>query len=228
MMSLFLVYALRDPRDGTIRYIGQSTRGIQRARASSRAHVADGPRKAEWIRSLNEAGGSPEVVVLQECVDRKELDRVERRWIQHYRALCVGLTNMADGGPGIPGVRRSVETRAKQSAAARARGISSEQRARMNAARRGKPLSAAHRDKIRAANLGRKMLPEVVEKSAAKRRGRKMSDAVREKNRQAHLGQVVTDEHRAKISRALKGRAKSHEWRTRMSALRLQRFRAIG
>lgn len=78
------IYGLVDPRDGVVRYIGQSNhiprRKWQHLREAQRAFPRSGSRKSEWLRELLDAGYEPEIVIL-ETVPDGEANEAERRWI---------------------------------------------------------------------------------------------------------------------------------------------------
>lgn len=116
-----IIYGLVDPRDGSVRYIGQSIHGQKRAARHWRDAVNGVERnkhKASWILGLAADGLKYEVVVLQHVSVRTELDSAERYWIMHGRSCGWRLTNLCDGG----GTKDpSPETRAKIGAASRSR-----------------------------------------------------------------------------------------------------------
>jgi hypothetical protein len=89
-----------------------------------------------WIRA--HGIDNVQLTVLQECDSRDELLAAEMTWICHYRSRSRDLLNRTDGGDGVTGwspsdvtrariaasltgIRRSPETRARVSRAARAR-----------------------------------------------------------------------------------------------------------
>lgn len=218
----YLVYALHDPRDWSVRYIGKSTSSLQRPRAHVTRSAFERTHKARWIQSILREGLEPGVSILQRCERAADLSEAERHWIAHYRSNGTRLTNATDGGNGCLGRVSSPETRAKKRAKMLGFRHSDETKRRISLSKAGRQLSEEHKAKLSAAFTGRKMSPEAIAKSAEKRRGRKMSVAYCERNRQAQLANpyVRTAEHRRKLSRAGKGVRKSPEWRARMSAIR--------
>lgn len=97
LMAQFLVYGLRDPRTGEIRYIGKSSNGLVRPRQhASAARKGERGHKANWIRLLQEHGLSYEIVVLEET-SKESLNERETWWISQYRGSS-RLTNISDGG----------------------------------------------------------------------------------------------------------------------------------
>ena len=78
-MNKFIIYGLRDPRTGEIRYVGKSSYGINRAYQHSRPGDLDKDPtyKGKWLRKLRKLGLRAEAVVLQ-CCEQHELDNAER------------------------------------------------------------------------------------------------------------------------------------------------------
>ena len=100
------IYALRDPRDDTMRYIGKARDVARRygehCRLSNnlctRRHVCN------WLRGLLNAGFLPQLQVLEQAQDWTE---AEPRWIAAMRAAGQPLTNLADGGVGNGHMQRA-------------------------------------------------------------------------------------------------------------------------
>lgn len=104
------IYALSDPRDGKIYYVGATTQPAARLSQLICHRTRRAPVFA-WIRSLIEVGMRPLLAVV-ERVTAAEWEEVERRWIQHYRDAGTPLTNLARGGRGTLGVPISSSLRA--------------------------------------------------------------------------------------------------------------------
>lgn len=220
--GLLFVYALVDPESKEIRYVGKTSVGIARPNAHNRNARLEWTYKARWILGLHARGLKPLVSTLEMCRNGADLIAAERRWIADLRARGCRLTNLTDGGDGLPGYRQSAETIERRIGPLRGRKMPEDQRVRLSEAKKGTKASPETRAKLSAAGIGRRMSPEAIAKSADKRRGRKMSPEVVEKNRVAHLGQTCTEEHRRNLSAACKGIPKSLEWRARMSEIRLR------
>jgi len=103
------VYALQDPRDGRVRYVGcvVSTPRYLKSRIHNHLSEARGrsrSAKSMWLRDLLAADGLPTVLIL-ETVDPDEASARERYWIATYRAnVGDALTNVQGGG--LPARRR--------------------------------------------------------------------------------------------------------------------------
>ena len=92
------IYALHDPRDGTVHYIGKSNS----PRSRLMQHLEDktcNTKKVAWIDELAAAGLRPSLEILDE-VERKEWPQAERDWIAFAFAEGWPLTNISPGGCG--------------------------------------------------------------------------------------------------------------------------------
>lgn len=76
------IYGLVDPRDETIRYVGQTVKPIEARLAGHLA--APAPRVKAWIEELAVDGSLPRIVAIRETVPAAELDRVEREEIRAH------------------------------------------------------------------------------------------------------------------------------------------------
>jgi len=86
------VYALKDPRDGAVRYVGATYNPKQRLQG----HLSDrtGPPKCAWIADLQDRGLAPEMCVLESGnTDPREQAACEQRWIDRFRPSG-GLLNV--------------------------------------------------------------------------------------------------------------------------------------
>src|SRR6266568_2201171 len=113
-MKRLLVYALVDPRDLTVRYVGKSTVGLARPqnhRQECKLSRDPNTHKVNWIRLLVRVGLTYDVVVLDECDSPAELSATERFYISFFRAMGCDLLNRTDGGDGLCGLKHSEETR---------------------------------------------------------------------------------------------------------------------
>lgn len=100
--STVYVYALVDPRDGEVRYIGRTSNVERRLwQHVSPSMLAKHSPRAKWIRSLLAEGKQPEMRVI-EATTRDRGDAQEAHWMRHFEARGAKLTNVGPGGP--PGV----------------------------------------------------------------------------------------------------------------------------
>lgn len=136
------IYALVCPLSDTVRYVGKSIhpekRYYQHLWDKSKSH------KTNWIKSLAESGLTPKLLILEEVMGSNWVE-AEQRWIQHYKALGIKLTNLTEGGEGAPGVEVGEETREK-----------------LRQLHRGKPKSPEHVKKVSEAQKGKKLSEEHI------------------------------------------------------------------
>lgn len=88
----FLIYALKDPRDGHVKYVGRSVRGLQRPRQ----HWLTA--SMGWIAELKAAGTDMIIDVLEVCSNRTSLEWAETKWIAEAIRLGWPITNQKRGG----------------------------------------------------------------------------------------------------------------------------------
>lgn len=91
---IWSVYALVDPRNGAVRYVGLSSD----ARRRLQQHVKDGYSKSKfaWIKELSAANLQPTLVRLEVFVAlHVEARQTERAWIERLRRLGHPLLNVA-------------------------------------------------------------------------------------------------------------------------------------
>lgn len=179
-----IIYALVDPRDGVVRYVGKSTKGLWPRVWTHRCDQTNTKRGA-WIRKLRSLGMIFTPVILETEPD--DIDEAERFWIAVYRqASGDKLTNMTDGGDGGS--------------------MSDEARAKVAASLRGRPKSAAHRLSIRLSRVGLKLSPQHKRKIGASLQGRSKTTEHRLNLSVSQRGRAFTPEHRARLSAAAQRR----------------------
>lgn len=121
-----VVYGLFDPRDGSIFYVGVTTKRLCNRLAS---HVNDSRHlkmvgdRYERIRSIELAGMRTEIAEL-ETVSSIDWPEAEQFWIENMRSLGFVLTNKSIGGPGALGTRQSAATKLARQVAAIGRDMS--------------------------------------------------------------------------------------------------------
>lgn len=82
-MSEYVVYALTDPRDEKVRYVGISNNVIRRYREHTR--VIDGTTpKGQWLQELYFQGLEPGLTILAIAENEKEARQKEVHLITHY------------------------------------------------------------------------------------------------------------------------------------------------
>lgn len=89
------IYGLVDPRNNTIRYIGQAI-DYNRRFSQHLSDSADTP-KVKWISELKDSGLKPSIIILGEC-DESESHYLENWWILLGRRQGWMLTNGTNPG----------------------------------------------------------------------------------------------------------------------------------
>ncbi len=115
MQPTTFIYALCEPGTRTIRYIGKAdcpTRRLLHHWAQSRKTKT---YLGSWIRSLT---SRPALIILAE-VPVSCWAKEECRYIRAGKSLGLRLVNLSEGGDGASGVKRSLETLERMSAAQR-------------------------------------------------------------------------------------------------------------
>jgi len=149
-MKSFLIYALKEPDTGEIRYFGKTCRPVEDRFVR---HLSAKPNwyVSRWIQKLKSVGLVPGHEVLMTGLTNEEACEEEIALIAWGRKSGLSLTNLTDGGEGRLGFVVSQETREKIR-----RGLL------------GRTHSLETRQKIREANIGKKQSPETVEKRILK------------------------------------------------------------
>ncbi len=110
-MTRYFIYAITDPRNRKIRYIGRSSIGL----AEPQRYIADASKTVEYgdryvhraLRKMINDGIEPKIEILGTLDDvplekmHDALNDAEIMAIAYYREQGYPLTNMTDGGDGI-------------------------------------------------------------------------------------------------------------------------------
>lgn len=202
MSEQFFVYALLDPFDEEVRYIGISKNADSRFCGHlSEARSGEDTYKCRWIRSLLEIGHKPKLFILHSTITWKEACELERVAIREARAEGFRLTNGTDGGDGTPGSMFTPEVLAKMSAKGKKQWEDPEKRAKQRAESNKRWADPEFRAKMTAAN-------------------KKVGEDPEQRAKRKVVGKKVWEdpEHRAKMSIAAKNRWKDPEQRAKRSA----------
>ncbi len=235
------VYALRDPRDLSVRYVGWTIDLRRRLRDHINESATGGrqahTRKGYWIRALGKVGFEPIIHSLESGSGDTHWAECEQKWIAHFRSTGTRLTNLTDGGDGMMGWKMSPETIKRLSASMRGKKMSPkrlaqhiamlrsrppkspETRARLSASLKGIQRTEEWREKLAAANRGKKYSAETIEKRASKLRGKPRTEAVKMRMR----GHRLSLETRAKMSAWQVGRKLPESTCAKISASRTGR-----
>lgn len=109
----FLIYVLIDKRyPEKIRYVGKTTTTAKK-RLNSHIHTSklDFTHKSNWIRSIGVE--NLEQFVIHEANTHEELSDLEIYYIQYFKNLGHDLTNLTNGGDGVPNLKHSDNTKEK-------------------------------------------------------------------------------------------------------------------
>lgn len=147
------IYALIDPDNGDIRYIGKSIRPVQRLQ--NHMNEISNCHRSHWLQSLKRNGQKPDMVILEEIRGDWPWQESERYWIARGRREGWPLTNNTDGGDGVPGL--PAETRKRMAAVWLGRKHTPEACKRISDAKRGALHSDATKQKMSKAHSGREI-----------------------------------------------------------------------
>jgi hypothetical protein len=94
IVTTWTIYALIDPRNNLIRYVGRTVRMKVRLQQHLE-EVAVNPEKTRWLRELKKQGLTPNMEILEtlECKGNEAEER-ERYWIQSLLSKGAPLTNI--------------------------------------------------------------------------------------------------------------------------------------
>lgn len=129
--NIAVLYVLVDPRDMTVRYVGKSVNGINRAYEHTKPSSLrnDGnTRKANWIRALLNENLKPLVFIadyfpldINKDIKNDYIYNKEQKLIDLLKTHGAPLTNSTDGGKGAVNRIISDETREKMRTSAKSR-----------------------------------------------------------------------------------------------------------
>lgn len=217
-----IVYALVDPHNNELRYVGKSSRGMKRPRKHLTACGRRGDTHRHcWLKQMfKDEGTVPSIIVLCECETEVEALAWEVQFIALFRTAGFRLTNLTDGGEGMSGYKVSDETKRKLAEFNKghkhsdehkrkiAEGIkgrvrTDEHKQRISEAQKGSEKCATHLHKVQEANKGSKRSYESRCKmsEAGKRRG---SPSAETRRKISESSRNMSVETRRKISESLK------------------------
>lgn len=207
------VYGLYCPVTGELRYIGQTTKPIEKRLGQhlEKYQLLKRTHKNHWINKLLAQGLKPIISTLQTLNNREDLDKAEFYWIRFFKEQGCDLTNRRDGGIGTnnftPEVRKKLSDAAKERAKTRVSYL------------KGKHLPEATKEKLRQANLGKKASLESRAKMSAAGKGKPkhFSPEGTEARRLAKANWVPTLQQRENYRQ---GALKRHEKQRQAAALK--------
>ena len=99
---MYSVYALTDPRNESICYIGMSRNVWRRYAMHLLMPGKTTPAKNAWIEELKKIDLAPLLKILETIETMEEAGKQETYWIRHYLSLNAPLVNMAKTGKAFP------------------------------------------------------------------------------------------------------------------------------
>ena len=192
------IYALTDPRDGQIRYVGKALNPNRRLWQ----HITrkDTSHKCSWILGLKSCGLQPNLEILEE-VDELSWADSERFWISTLSFYGFKLTNLTAGGDASFSFTN--ETREKMAARKRGRKLTEETKQKLRIAMLGKPKTAEAIAKYKESRKGWKPNPENMARLIASNVGRKQSEETRQKRANKIRGLKRTPETKTLMSASI-------------------------
>ncbi len=107
----YAVYALLDPTDQLVYYVGQTRNPRQRLVGHFKKRHHQG-KKAEWVRSLKQNGQKPLMQILEIVPDKATALAKEQEWIRHFieqgRSLFNAEAHPRQAREVIPPLRRAI------------------------------------------------------------------------------------------------------------------------
>lgn len=219
MSKRIAIYAISDPRDGNIRYVGQTCRAPNQR---LNGHLVDARRGAsshrnDWLRSVMRDGHRPVLNVISWREGQNAADERERFWIAAFRSQGFDLTNAAEGGSVNSGWHHSQEQRDKWR--------------RERRSNKHPMFGKTHSDEVKKASSER--MKRIIEERGHPRSGTKHSEETRAKikaavafrrvPRQRIIPEIVRHMQSVNASLAHTGRKHSEATRKKMRIAALKR-----
>lgn len=181
------VYLLSDPRNNAPRYVGITTRSLEKRLVRHlNLENREIDHRSNWVRQLKSLGLKPMIEQLAVVEDSIRTE-AEQGWINFFRQIGADLVNSTSGGGGL--FNPSPETREK-----------------LRQKSLGKKLSEQTKAKIRAARASQITTEETREKMSSSRMGHSVSQETKNKISMANKGSIRTEESKIKMSLAKKGK----------------------
>lgn len=115
-MTIYELYALLDPNDNKIRYIGYTSNPKNRLKEHISSSIGNSrnniSHKSNWIKSLQKQNKEPIYKTLIITNSLEEIKLIEIDYIKYFRKIY-NLTNNTKGGDGVNGLKWSEESKSK-------------------------------------------------------------------------------------------------------------------
>jgi len=117
MKKDYKIYALIDPRNNDIKYIGLTkrsleTRLLEHISSSKNTKKESSTYKKRWVQSLLKLKLKPSIILIEDRLTVDEAKKREVYYISFYK-LEYKLTNLTEGGDGTVGYKMSKKSRKK-------------------------------------------------------------------------------------------------------------------
>ncbi len=215
------IYALIDPRDGVIKYVGKSYDPQERLKGHLKNCKRTVTLKNRWIAKLKSLDLKPSIQILEEVLESEWEDR-ERYWIKELQNQGYLLKNGDRGGKGRSSYVTSEETKRKISLANTGKRVSSETKRKISLANTGKKRTKEQKARIGLTSLGRTHTLETRQKMSQSRLGVPKPNGFGKKISKAHEGRAFSKETRQRMSQARKG------WKPSFEMIEIQRKKCSG
>ncbi len=193
------IYALKDPRDNRVRYIGKTSWPSRRySKHLSSSALLSTTHKNNWIKAVMLAGFIPQMVVLEK-VSIGDWKSKEIHWIKRMRKHGVSLTNTTKGGEGQLGVSPTPETKRKISEKLMGHSVTQKSMEQFLKNREKVFTPEGRRNRLFGwmgwwNGLSQKSKSEIISRRAEGNRGKTVSEEVKEILRAKNLGKVQSAE----------------------------------
>lgn len=97
------IYYLRDPNDGTVRYVGKSKNPVSRYHQHIKKLDALPTRKRKWLEGLFAKNQLPILEVAEECYENIARER-EQYHLDLNKATALNIHNPAKGARSVSGM----------------------------------------------------------------------------------------------------------------------------
>lgn len=98
-MENVYIYALIDPRDSQVRYVGKANNPLDRYTNHFNSARDKNTHKRNWINNVRESGYRPELLILDE-VPKSDWQYWEKFYISLFKTWGFSLVNYTNGGDG--------------------------------------------------------------------------------------------------------------------------------
>jgi group I intron endonuclease len=148
----YIVYALVNPINHEVFYVGKSSSGLSRPKHHFIPSVLNKSNLPvhNKIKSLKNKGYEPYIEVIEDCNTEEELNIAETYYIYKFKKdEGYSLKNLTTGGEGCSGRKVSDEVKKKLSILYKGRKLSEQTILKLKKVNLGKKLTEFHKEKIR-------------------------------------------------------------------------------